>query len=446
MEFERRLFVEQLKNWKLSPHRKPLIVRGARQVGKTYIVKKFAATHFKRTHYVNFEQNKRARELFAEDLAPKRILRDISFLLDTPIDPANDLVIFDEVQLAPQGITSLKYFYEDLPQCAICAAGSLIGLNLAGDSFPVGKVDMLTLYPMTFEEFLEALGNKLLLEYIHEHPTKRIISEAAHKKLFDYLTQYFVCGGMPAVVKMFAEYQDDLYQATKVVREQQLVLIDTYLSDFAKHCGKANALHIERVFRAVPSQMAGSPDSKAPRFQFKDVVPGISQYAPLASALDWLGRAGLILRVPILDKPIPPLAPRVKESRFKLYLHDVGLLGALADVKVEGILKFNFSNFKGYFAENFVAQELMACNARSLYCWKEGGAEVEFVLDRGSYGLPIEVKSGNFKQAKSLRVYLERYNPKEAIMLTGYAAATTPIAGVKVYPLYLAGRFAGYPP
>lgn len=443
MKFKRR-FIQELESWLVAAHRKPLIVKGARQVGKTHALRTFAERNFRETFYVNFESNVKARELFEKDLDPKRIVRDLCFLLDKQIDIKKDLVIFDEVQLAPNGITSLKYFNEDLSELAICAAGSLIGLNLGADSFPVGNVDILTVYPFTFFEFLDAVGASLLLDYLAALRAGEAPSTIPHQKIFEYLKQYFVCGGMPAIVACFVEHKEDLFRATKLVREQQLTLIETYLNDFAKHCGKTNALHIERVFRAVPAQMTSQIDSKAQRFQFKEVVPGIAQYAPLASAFGWLVNAGLVLNVPILQKPIPPLKSRIKEGHFKLYMHDVGLLGALADIKVEGILSYDFSNFKGYFAENFVAQELLANKAGSIFCWKEGTSEIEFLLDRGAYALPIEVKSGNFKQAKSLRTYVERYNPNEAFLLTGSTGENYQLKSVKTLPMYLASQVAAH--
>ncbi len=439
-----RSLMQELHQWFDRPNRKPLILKGARQVGKTHLLKEFGASRFERTHYVNFELTPKARGLFEGDLDPKRIIRDISFLLGHEVVPGRDLLLLDELQLAPLGITSLKYFCEELPNLAVCAAGSLIGLNLGENSFPVGKVEIKTLYPLTFFEFLSATRNELVWKYITGLVAGEPQSELAHEKAFTCLKQFFVCGGMPAIVRLFAENIETEFEMYRRIREEQIAIVEAYMNDFAKHCGKTNSLHLERVFRAIPSQMANQVDSKAHRFKFKDVVPGIAQYAPLASAFDWLVGAGLALRVPIIKSAIPPLNPRVKEGFSKFYLHDVGLLGALADIAVDGILNFDFSNFKGYFAENFVAQELIAKDIRSLYCWREGSSEVEFILDKGSFALPIEVKSGNFRHAKSLRVFMERYNPKKGVMLVGESRGEYSQNRVTVLPIYCAGLISNF--
>lgn len=257
-----------------------------RQIGKTYLLKEWGKKQFQAVHTLNFETTEAAAKIFEGDLKPNRILKEISFLLGTRIDINKDLLFLDEIQACPRALTSLKYFNEDLPALAVVAAGSLLGVYLGPVSFPVGKVDILPMYPMSFEEFLTALGEDLLIELLRNWKFPEPIPQSAHQRLWERLTWYMVVGGLPEVVQTFCEHQDDLYVACTKARERQKQLLLAYYADFAKHAGQENAMHIERVWRAVPSQLALSQSSSAKRFQFTGVVAGIDRYQKLSGAID----------------------------------------------------------------------------------------------------------------------------------------------------------------
>lgn len=438
----KRSITQALMQWKNRSSRKPLILRGARQVGKTYSLVDFGKTSFPHYHYINFEQDGRVGMLFEKDLDPARILEELQFYLDTSIDKQSDLLIFDEVQHCPRALTSLKYFCEQMPELALCAAGSLLGVYLAGESFPVGKVTLLDLFPMSFEEFLEGLENQRLVELLRSHDFHYPLPQAAHDRLWDLWKRYLIIGGLPEAVSRFLDQMDDQYKAVKDVREAQHDLVQTYMADIAKHSGKTNALHIERLWRNVTHQLARSQDGSASKFRFKDAVPGIRGYERLASPLSWLEKACLILRTSIVERAETPLAGFTQENRFKQYFFDVGLLGALSGIDPGQFLMYDLKMYKGYVAENFVAQELRSSGVSALYCWIGRTAEVEFLLETATGIIPVEVKAGNITQSKSLRVYEERYKPRISVVLS---ARNIESRGPRLHvPLYLAGMLRKY--
>ena len=275
----RRTIWNKLVDWKSKKDRKPLILRGARQVGKTYILRLFGKEHFSQVHYLNFEKNKQLGKIFEEDLIPQNILRDLSFHLNTSIDMENDLVIFDEIQNIPRALTSLKYFHEELPELAVCSAGSLLGVQMSDESFPVGNVDFLNMFPMSFEEFLRGEGDTKSFEFLQNRKKTEAIPGIIHSHLWEQLKIYFVTGGLPEIVKTFVEYKNDLFVALEKVREKQNNLLLTYIADIAKHSGKQNAMHIERLWRNIPAQLAREHDGSAGKFKFKGVIPGIKRYS-----------------------------------------------------------------------------------------------------------------------------------------------------------------------
>ena len=407
-----RLISQDLKKWKNKKYRKPLIIKGVRQTGKTYTLKKFGESEFPAFHYINFENNSKAANLFKNDFDPKRILNDLSFLLDRTIDVKNDLVIFDEIQACPEALTSLKYFSEQLPELALCCAGSLLGLHLGETSFPVGKVDFFHMRPMCFAEFLEANEDQKAIEFLDQCSQSDSISEIVHEHLWQQFKIYLVTGGLPEVVREYIENKNDLYTALTKVRIKQNELIYGYYADIAKHSGKVNAMHIDRVWRAVPSQLAKAQEGSAKRFQFKGIISGIDRYQRLASVLDWLQSAELIIKVPIIEHVELPLMAYTEESRFKLYLFDIGILGALSDLSPKAILDYDFGTYKGYIAENFVAQEFLANNILNLYSWQENRAEIEFLYVSENQILPIEVKSGWVTRNQSLNKYSTKMHNK----------------------------------
>jgi predicted AAA+ superfamily ATPase len=434
----KRNVTESLNIWKSSANRKPLILRGARQVGKTYILKEFGRVAFSRCHYVNFEEDERLGRIFEQDLKPDRILDELQFYLDQIIDRHQDLVIFDEIQRYPKALTSLKYFSEDMPELALCAAGSLLGVTLHVDSFPVGKVQFLDMYPLSFDEFLDGVGKEQLAVLIRKHDLTQPLPETAHHQLWDMWKHYLVVGGLPEVVNNYRERQDNLYGAVQLIRKTQRDLLDAYLADMAKHSGKTNSLHIERLWRNVPAQLAKTQDGSAGKFKLRDGIPGIRGYERLSTPLDWLERANLIIRVPIVDTVGIPLFGYVKENRFKLYFFDVGILGAMSGIAPATFLNYDFGSYQGYVAENFVAQELRAAGNRSIYCWQGRTAEVEFLLEQEGEIIPVEVKSGWVTQSKSLKVYAERYHPSKTYILSANNINRRNIG--HYLPIYTAGR------
>lgn len=414
----KRTINKSLDDWKRSASRKPLILRGARQVGKTYTLMEFGGASFPRYHYVNFEKDERLGRLFEQDLNPERILNELQFYLDQPIDRRRDLLIFDEIQRCPRALTSLKYFSEEMPEMALCAAGSLLGVALQPDSFPVGKVQFLDMHPLTFAEFLDGVGKARLVELIREQDLSRPFPEMAHEQLWGLWKHYLVVGGLPEAVNIYREKQDNLYEAVQRVRQVQRDLMDAYPADMAKHSGKGNALHIEKLWRSVPAQLARTQNGSAGKFKLREGIPGIRGYERLSAPLDWLECANLLIRTSIIDAVGVPLSGYVKENRFKLYFFDVGLLGAASGIAPATFLNYDFGSYQGYVAENFVAQELRAAGDKTLFCWQGRTSEVEFLLEREGEVVPVEVKSGWVTQSKSLKVYTERYRPPRAYVLS----------------------------
>ena len=437
----KRTVFNDLVAWKQAAGRKPLLLQGARQVGKTTILKAFGHALFKRVHYVNFEEHTSILPVFAGDLKPTGIVRDLSLLLDTPIDRHADLLILDEIQQCPRALTSLKYFAEEMPELAVCAAGSLLGVHLGECSFPVGKVDEARMFPLTFDEFLEAGGNPTLQEAFAGIRELAPLSPALHQRLWDEFKRYLVVGGLPEAVSAFFERREDPFAAFQKVREIQNRLVSEYIADMAKHCGKQNAMQLERLWRTVPAQLGRDQNGAAPKFVFKDVLPGVKGYERMAGVIDWLETAGLVLRVPIANCGQLPFSAYTKENAFKLFVFDVGILGALSRLPVKAVLDYDFGTYKGYYAENFVAQTFRSGNRADAVCWREGTAEVEFLTDVEGKAVPVEVKSGWVTQAKSLKSFSDKYRPAFSAVLSGRNAGCDKHLGRHYYPLYLASKF-----
>lgn len=435
------MYYQKLLEWKASGHSKPLMLRGVRQCGKTYLLKHFGANEFPRFHYFNFEREPKLASVFESNLNPQHIIDQLSFYQNKSIDIANDLVIFDEIQVIPRALTSLKYFQEDMPELALCCAGSLLGIKLNDESYPVGKVQTDYLYPLTFLEFLGAIGEDSSAEFIKTCQANTVIPQLVHERIWERLKWYFVVGGLPEVVQTFIIHQDDLFDAFKKAREKQAQLISDYYADIAKHSGKVNAMHIDRVWRSIPAQLAKALDGSSSRFQFHGLIDGIDRYSRLAGPISWLENAGLIFKIPIIEAAEQPLSQHVEESRFKLYVFDVGILGALSDLSPKTILDYQYGTYKGYFAENFVTQEFVAANCRNFYAWQKGRYEVEFIRNVDGDVLPIEVKSGNVTHAKSLQKFMEKYASKYRTIISARPFRIDQCNGVHNYPLYLASRF-----
>lgn len=439
----RRLLIDKLKKWQQQDpdSRKPLVVTGARQIGKTYLLKEFGAAEFPNYHYFNFEFDRKLHEIFEPNLKPQRIIQTLGLHSDRIINH-NDLIIFDEIQACPLAITSLKYFCEDLPEQAVCVAGSLLGLELNPGSYPVGKIDYLNMFPMTFREFAEALGDEKVLSLVDEclaHKEK--LPEFIHARLWERLKEYFIVGGMPEAVKAYKDLKDvDLKTRIERVREVQYNIVRSHMADMAKHSGEENSMHIEQLWHNIPTQLSQEIDSSVKRFQFKNIIPKINRYPELMGVIYWLNKANLIIRIPIAYSAQTPIKAYTKENIFKLYMYDIGILSSMVDLKPQSILDADYGTYKGFFAENFVAQELAAAQGSKehLYSWKENSAEVEFILNQESGLIPLEVKSGLIVRAKSAKVFMKKYNSPYRITLSGQNINLDYEHKVMHYPLYLA--------
>lgn len=403
--------MQNLLSWKSSPKRKPLILMGARQVGKTFVLKKFGEQEYQNTIYLNFEDNPRLCKLFDASLDPDLILKVLTIEMDTEIFLGKTLIFFDEIQECPNALNSLKYFFEKAPDQHIVAAGSLLGVKLSHTKgFPVGKVQFLTLYPLSFLEFLRALDREKLQIFIDELNVVEPLLPNLHDKLLGYFKEYLFVGGMPEAV---SEYIDS--QNLSKVREIQKAILSAYGLDFAKHAPKDQIMKINQVWGAIPNQLA----RENKKFIYSALREG-ARAKEFEVALQWLLEAGLIYKVSHVGVPKIPLTAYADFNTFKIYLVDVGLLGAMSDLSAKTILHGNelFEEFRGAIAENYVAQALVA-SAYPLYYWTSSGkAELDFILEQDDLIYPIEVKSGNSSKKKSLRVYAGTYDPNLQIRLS----------------------------
>ncbi len=439
-EIMERNINDQLIRWKNDKARKPLILRGTRQVGKTYSLEAFGKKNFQVCHYLNFEEDEQLAAIFKQDLKPDHILRELEFYLDRPIAVNEDILIFDEVQACPRALNSLKYFQEQKANLAIAAAGSLLGVELSEVSFPVGKVEFLDMHPLSFGEFLGAVGDHSSSVFFKEFKGDQGIPEIIHNRLWQQMIYYMIIGGLPEVVKAWRDNLNSPLAAFKAVRKVQKNLLISYLADMAKHSGKQKSMHLERLWSNIPNQLAREQDGSAPKFKFKNVIPGVRGYERLAGPIDWLTKAGLIRKVTMVNNGNLPLSAYAKDNIFKLYCFDTGLLGALGNLPPKTILDYDYGSYKGYFAENFAVQEFQSTDNQPLYYWRERTAEVEFVREFEGDIIPIEIKSGWVTQAKSLKVFAEKYNPPYRIILSGRPFKIDHKHRVRFYPLYLAGK------
>ena len=410
----KRQAIETLQAWKKDPRRKPLLLDGARQTGKTWLLKEFGRTCFRSMAYVSLDKSKAMRESFAMDSDAKRLLEDLSLASGTRIVPGETLVVVDEIQTSPAAITALKYFCEDTPEVAVAAAGSLLGLSANwGSGFPVGKTETVRLHPMTFAEFLVAMGDGGLSERLaaRDWETLGRFGERMERRV----RQYAFVGGMPAAVEAFAAGAD----WTGARREQRRILAD-YRRDFAKHAPREVVERIRLVWDSVPRQL-GRENRK---FVFGAVREG-GRGRDFEEAIEWLRDAGLVAKVQAVSKPGIPLAAYTT-SAFKVFGLDVGLLGAQCGLEASTLLEGNrvFTEFKGALAEQFAQQELRAAGGFEPYWWaaENGTSEVDFVVESRVGPVPVEVKAERNLQAKSLRVYMGKFAPEAAVKasMAGY--------------------------
>jgi predicted AAA+ superfamily ATPase len=403
----KRNTMQRLVAWKKTSQRLPLVIRGARQVGKTWLMREFGRVHFESVAYVNFDNNARMRSLFEGDFEISRLLAGLQLEARTKITPQT-LLIFDEVQEVPQALASLKYFCENAPAQPILASGSMLGIALhEGTSFPVGKVDFLDLRPLDFRETLEALGDAELAQLLRMSPLDGALLKAFGGRLVERLRQYLVLGGMPEVVATFAESGD--YDAARVVQSR---ILEAYEQDFSKHAPNAVVPRIRLLWQSIPAQLA----RENRRFIYGAVRHG-ARAKDFELAMQWLLDCGLLHRVDCVSKPALPLAA-YRSAAFKLFMGDVGLLARLCGLEPTTLLEGNrlFMEFKGALTEQFVAQELVACGLTPFY-WSnpDGKSEVDFVVATGRDVVPVEVKASENLQAKSLKIYHEKYRPTRCV-------------------------------
>ena len=397
-----------LKTWKSRLDRKPLVIRGARQVGKTWLMKEFGRNEFKQTAYVNFESSKSLTTLFADDFDIERIIAAIQIETGVMINAESTLIIFDEIQEAEGAITSLKYFHENAPQYQIISAGSLLGVSLHRQtSFPVGKVEFMDLFPLSYEEFLIAMDQEPLLDLV---VTKNwALIKSFKSKLIQYLRSYYFIGGMPEAVLSYREKND-----FREVRNIQKRLLIAYENDFSKHVPYDIVPRIRMLWNSIPSQLA----KENKKFIYKAVKPG-SRAKDYELALSWLIDCGLVHKVTRVSKPGIPLKSYEDYSAFKLFITDIGLMGAMGDIDVRTLLEGNliFEEFKGALTEQFVLQQLKPIPDLAIFYWsaEKSKSEIDFLIQHSGEVVPVEVKSAENLQAKSLKTYCQKYSPKTAI-------------------------------
>ncbi len=394
-----------LINWKNSSRRKPLILRGARQTGKTYILQEFGHKEFDEVFYFNFEESSRLDSLFSQSLDPKKIISNLSLLSKKKILPGHHLLIFDEIQISNNALNSLKYFQEQAPEYSIASAGSLLGVKLSSPkSFPVGKVNFLDLLPMTFYEFLDGMGESGLREYLEDLNHIKPLPEAFHQQLIDLLRRYYFCGGMPEAVRCLAE--DNSFEDVRQVHRE---IITSYTLDFAKHANPADIPKLSHIWDSIIEQLA----RENKKFMFSAIRKS-ARARDYENSVIWLEDAGLILRPFCVNAPKRPLqASRIKNI-FKIYALDVGILGAMANLNAEILVsgKQLFNEFFGAFTENYAAQQLRAVSGPNLQYWKNknGKAEVDFLFEVKGEIFPLEVKAGINLKSKSLHFFDKKYN------------------------------------
>ncbi|MBQ2994898.1 MAG: ATP-binding protein [Peptococcaceae bacterium] len=426
-----RKIIEYLAAWKNSPHRKPLILQGARQVGKTYSILEFGRTYYENVVYFNFETNPKLNATFEEDISPDYLLPILSHIAGQSIVKEKTLIVFDEVQLCERALTSLKYFCEDAPEYHIIVAGSLLGVavNRAKFSFPVGKVDIKTLYPMDLEEFLLALHQDALVKQIRhcfEHNTP--MPSALHEAALQLYRQYLVVGGMPECVSQFVQTKDYV-----LVRHTQDTILTSYLNDMSKYNNTNEIKKTRLAYDNITVQLS----KKNTRFQYKLIKKG-ARASEFENAIEWLCLSGIVSQVYCLEQVKKPLENYKDIDTFKIFVSDLGLLCAKKNLLANDILYMveELDDFKGGMTENYVQVQLTINGYNSYYWESDRGAEIDFVIQREGQLIPIEVKSADNTRAKSLKIYMDTFHPAYAIKLSTKNFAFED--NKKIVPLYAA--------
>ena len=424
----KRKAIRDLINWKSSEDRKPLVLKGARQVGKTWLMKEFGQNFYKSFVYFNFDEEEELKSIFETNKNPHRIIELLSIIAEEKILPGETLIIFDEIQECPEALNALKYFKEKANEYHVIAAGSLLGTLLAKPkSYPVGMVNLLDIYPMGFDEFLEAI-DPALFAYYENIRKGQLIEEIFHKRLLDAYNNYLIIGGMPECVASWIRYKDP----TRISRIQR-ELIEVYENDFSKHNGKINSGRILMVFRSIVSQLA-KPNEK---FMYGAVREG-GRARDFEEAIEWLVSAGLLNRVYNVSKMEHPLAAFDKLDQFKLFVFDTGLLKAMAGLDNSAILLKSDYQFKGPLTENYVLQQLRGQFETEPRYYSDKNSEIDFVLQYRAEVIPVEAKGGEDKSAPSFKKYVLDHQPEHALRYSkrGYRKD----GYITNLPLYLAGK------
>ncbi|MCK4761882.1 MAG: ATP-binding protein [Candidatus Aminicenantes bacterium] len=444
----KRAIYQKLLDWKSSGRRKPLLLKGARQTGKTYILKEFGKNEYENMFYFNFEEEAGLEDFFRRGLDPRRIIQQLSTYRKKKIMPVRDLIIFDEIQFSNNALNSLKYFREEAADYHIAAAGSLLGVKLSGPkSFPVGQVNFLEMYPLTFFEFLDALGESRYPEMLTALQELEPLPKVFHEELIDLLRKYYFVGGMPEAVQYYAG-PGDLME----VRAIQDEILNSYVLDFAKHAPNTDIPKIIHIWDSLPMQLA----RENKKFIFSAVQKS-ARARDYESALQWLEDSGLILRAFAVPVGRHPLKGYMNRGSFKVYLLDIGLLGALAGIPVEIMAPGDglFSAYRGAFVENFAAQQLVSALRVSLYYWRSEGkmAELDFLYTAAGTIYPLEVKAGINPRSKSLQSYDRQFQPPLLLRTTllnlkrDGKTCNIPLYAISCLPLILelatAGRLRG---
>ena len=403
-----RYAIKQLIDWKNKKNHKPLIIQGARQVGKTWLMQEFGKKYYEQVAYINFDVDVKSREIFDVDYDTERLIMDIGLATKTKINAENTLIIFDEIQECPRALTSLKYFRENAPQYDIIVAGSLLGVAChEGTGFPVGKVSFMNLFPLSFEEFLLAMGEERFVELLNKKDFKTI--KLFNNKYEKLLKQYCYVGGMPEIVQDFVENKD-----FESVRNLQKEILSAYEEDFTKHIPANTVAKIRLLWKSIPAQL--SKENK--KFIYGAAKEG-ARARDFEAALSWLINSGLVYKVNKITKPDLPITAYEDFNSFKLFVLDVGLLGAMTDLQADTIIDGNriFEEFKGAIAEQYVLQQFKTIKDLPVFYWSNetSRAEIDFVIQIKSDVVPVEVKAERNLQAKSLKVYMEKFKPNYAI-------------------------------
>ncbi len=436
-----RNIINQLQRWKNSPTRKPAVLTGVRQCGKTYVLKQFGEREFENTLYINFERDEDLSEIFDHDYRTDRILRELAIASETTeVVPGKTLVILDEIQVCPRAITSLKYFCEDMPQLHIVAAGSLLGVAIRQKqiSFPVGKVDRFYMYPMSFEEFVRADSGGKYLDGIRNldltEPLPKIYVTALEK----YYNYYLIVGGMPAAVNLWCETHN-----INLVEEVQDTILSDYADDFSKHAPSSELPRMRMIWDSIPTQLVKENN----KFIFSHVKKG-AKSRDLEESLEWLVSAGLIHKLTYVSTPGIPLAGAVDATMFKVYMSDVGLLRRREKINYRTILSGDYlsSQYKGAMTENYVMTQLKSLGFTPYYWKSENTAELDFMIDAEGLLTPIEVKSADNTKAKSLQIFCKRYKPQIAFKISLKNVGDNDFDGTRLWslPLYAIYRLPEY--